>query len=533
MARPFDFGGVNLTAGGDGAGARPTAETPFCVVLLGDFSGRANRGICEPGTIAKRRAVMVDRDNFDEVLGRAGVEIRLPMEEDSAITLKFGELEDFHPDRIFQRVEVFGKLRELRGRLADSASFRRAAEELGISATASRKMDSAPVVSASAARLASGSLLDEVIEQEFVRQNLVNQSQARVTGERPGRGTDTVGEFARRVVAQHLVSNPDPRQAEVLALVDRAIGGLMRAVLHSPDFQALEAAWRSAFLLVRQLETGSRLKLYLIDVSKAELAAEIGASSFGASNLGASSDPSGKDLRETGVYRLLVEQSVETAGAEPWTLIVGNYSFGAGDEDVELLSGMARIASRAGAVFLGGAGPSLLGCDSLAAAPEVREWKAGAASRGWNELRRRAEAASVGLALPRFLLRLPYGKKTSALDTFDFEEFPETPVHEDYLWGNAAFALALMLGQGFSEAGWRMRPGSVAEIEKLPLHVYVKDGESQAKACAEVVLTEDAVESMIEAGLIPLVSFKGRDAVRVARFQSIAEPARALAGRWA
>jgi type VI secretion system protein ImpC len=129
-------------------------------------------------------------------------------------------------------------------------------------------------------------------------------------------------------------------------------------------------------------------------------------------------------------------------------------------------------------------------------------------------------------------LRLPYGKKTSPLEEFDFEEFAGTPVHEDYLWGNPAFAVALLLGQSFGEAGWEMRPGTAAEIDRLPLHVYQNGGESVPKPCAEVMLTEEAVERMVEEGLIPLVSFKGRDVVRVARFQSIAEPLRGLAGRW-
>ncbi len=138
----------------------------------------------------------------------------------------------------------------------------------------------------------------------------------------------------------------------------------------------------------------------------------------------------------------------------------------------------------------------------------------------------------MGLVLPRFMLRLPYGKATSPLESFEFEEFVDESVHEDYLWGNAAFAVALLLAQSFSEAGWEMHSGQIAEIEKLPLHVYVRDGESHVKPCAEVVLSEDAVERLVEEGLIPLVSFKGRDVARVARFQSISDPPRPLAGRW-
>jgi len=216
-------------------------------------------------------------------------------------------------------------------------------------------------------------------------------------------------------------------------------------------------------------------------------------------------------------------------------MIVGNYRFGPGDEDTALLSRMAQIASRARAPFLAEASPSLLGCSSFVSTPasttQPREWKAPSA-RGWAEMRHRPEAGSIALALPRFLLRLPYGKKTSPLESFDFEEFSGMPAHEDYLWGNPAFAVALVLGQSFSEAGWEMRPGTVVEIDKLPLHVYLRDGESEPKPCAEVLLTEEAAERMVEEGLIPLVSFKGRDLVRVARFQSIAEPLRVLAGRW-
>jgi type VI secretion system protein ImpC len=512
MPKPFDFGGVHLTAGEDSLAARPSAETPFCIAILGDFSGRANRGLNDSKVIGKRRAVLVDRDNFDQVLSRSGAEIGLPLGESSTSRLRFSELEEFHPDRIFQHLDIFGKLRDLRGRLQDPATFQEAAKDLGLrsrdSASAPGKPEPSPVVAPSAARLASGSLLDEMIEQ----------TEARDATSRPRRSSDEVEEFARRVVAQHLVSIPDPLQPEVLAVIDQAIGSLMRAVLHNRDLQALEAIWRATFLLVRQLETGSQLKLYLVDVSKQELAADLG---------------SATDLRDTGIYRLLVEKSMETQGAEPWALIVGNYSFGAEDYDVELLSRMARIAHRAGAPFLAEASSHLLGCSSLESTLHPREWKVPEKlAVGWAALRHLPEADAVGLALPRFLLRLPYGKDTSPLESFDFEEFPELPVHEDYLWGNPAFAVGLLLAQSFSKAGWKMRAGTATEVDKLPLHVYRRDAQPESKPCAEVLLTEDAAERIVEEGLIPLISFKDRDIVRVVRFQSIADPPRALAGRW-
>ena len=511
MPKPFDFGGVNLSAGEDSSGAHPAPETPFCIAILGDFSGRANRGIADAKSIGKRRAWLVDRDNFDEVLSRSGAEIQLPMDESGVLHLRFSELDDFHPDRIFQHVDIFAKLRDLRSRVQDRSSFEKVAEELGLRPrdAASQPAKPVPTVAPSAVQLASGSLLDEMIAQ----------TEARGVTDRPRRSTDEIHEFAQRVVAHHLVSTPDPRQPEIVAVIDRAIGSLMRAILHNPDFQALEAAWRATFLLVRQLETGSPLKLYLLDFSKQELAADLN---------------SANDVRETGLYRLLVEQSVETPGAEPWSIIVGNYSFGSASDDAKLLSRMARIASRARAPFLAAASPRLLGCSSLAATPYPREWEAPEPelARSWTELRHLPEAGSVGLALPRLLLRLPYGKKTSPIESFDFEEFADTPVHEEYLWGNPGFAVALLLAKSFNETGWEMRSGSAIEIDQLPLHISLKAGESQAKPCAEVLLTEDAVERMLEEGIMPLVSFKDRDRVRLARFQSIAEPPQGLAGRW-
>jgi len=513
MPKPFDFGSVNLSAGGESASARPSSKTPFCIAILGDFSGRANRKLSDSQTVGKRRTVQVDRDNLDEVLSSFGAEIQLPIGDGGALRLRFAELEDFHPDRVFEHLQAFGKLRDLRARLHDPSTFKEAAEELGLSSAAPAATEPPPVdssrsVAPSARRLASGSLLDQMIEQ----------TESRAAEVRPSRAPDEVREFAQRAAAKYLVSTPDPRQGEILAVMDRAIGGLMQSVLHDPHFQALEAIWRATFLLVRQLETSSQLKLFLIDISKEELTADLS---------------SGADLRDTGAYRLLVEKSVETPGAEPWAVLVGNYSFGAGREDAVLLAQMARIARLAGAPFLAGASPQLLGCSSLASTPRPREWNASVDRSCWSELRHLPESEAVGLALPRFLLRLPYGKKTSPLESFDFEEFPELPVHEDYLWGNPAFLVAVLLGQTFSESGWEMRLGTVTEIDRLPLHVYGKDGESEPKPCAEVLLTEDAVERMIEEGLIPLVSFKNRDSIRLARFQSVAAPPRPLAGRWA
>jgi type VI secretion system protein ImpC len=515
MAKPFNFGEINLdvTAGAIRSAGSPDSETPFRVAVLGDFSGRANRGVRETGAkLAGRRAVLVDRDNFDEVMAKLAPEIRLPIGRDDAMeSLRFSELDDFLPDRLFEQAEMFGRLRDLRLRVEDPATFPAVAAELGLGGRSGKPAPAArSAAPPSPERLAGGSLLDQMVEE----------TESRGGEARPSRAPDELQEFVRRVTEPHLEAASDPRQAEVLGLVDKAIGAQMRALLHVPDLQALEAAWRAVFFLVRRVETGTQLKLYLIDVSKEELAADLAASA---------------DLSASGLYRLLVEQSVGTPGAEPWTLIAGNYTFGPGRADAELLGRLAKIAAAAGAPFLAAGEPALVGCASFGESPSPRDWRLespGEDAQAWAALRGLPEASYIGLLLPRFLLRLPYGKNTRSVETFAFEEMVSEPAHEDYLWANPAFAAALLLAQTFSEQEWEMRPGALAVIDGLPLHVYERDGESELKPCAEALLTEDAADQILERGLMPLVSLKGRDVARLVRFQSIAQPPRALAGRW-
>ncbi|MDE3136158.1 MAG: type VI secretion system contractile sheath large subunit, partial [Acidobacteriota bacterium] len=453
--------------------------------------------------------------NFDEVMAKLAPEIRLPIGRDGAMeSLRFSELDDFLPDRLFEQAEMFGRFRDLRLRVEDPATFPAVAAELGLGGRSGKSESPAPASRPasppSPESLAGGSLLDQMVEQ----------TEERGGETRPSRAPDELQEFVRRVTEPHLVAASDPRQAEVLGIVDKAIGAQMRALLHVPDLQALEAAWRAVFFLIRRVETGSQLKIFLVDVSKEELAADLGASG---------------SLRESGLYRLLVEKSVGTPGAEPWTLLVGNYTFGPGRADAELLGRLAKIAAAAGAPFVAAADSRLVGCASFGESPSPRDWRVQQApedAEAWAALRGLPQASYVGLLLPRFLLRLPYGKSTRSVETFAFEEMAPESAHEDYLWGNPAFAGLLLLAQAFSEEGWNMRPGAVSAIDGLPLHVYERDGERRLKPCAEALLTEDAAERILERGLMPLVSLKGQDVVRLVRFQSIAQPLRALAGRW-
>jgi type VI secretion system protein ImpC len=516
MAKSISFGniGIGLTAGATAATARPEGGGPFQMALLGDFSGRSSRGLRDAGPqLAGRRPLLVDRDNFDEVLAKLGVAVRLQGAGGAgAVDIRFRELDDFHPDRLYRHLEMFQSLRQTRDRLHNPATFAAAAAEVhswsqGRSAEAGRPPEAPPP---ELAALAPEQLLDQIIGGPLDRP---------APTAAPQESTDW-NAFLRSVAAPYSIPRPDPKQPELVAQVDAATGALMRAVLHHPIFQALEALWRSVHFLVRRLDTDHGLKLCLLDVSRAELESDLAAA---------------EDLGATGLYRLLVEQTVGTPGAAPWAVLVGHYSFAATTADVGLLGRLTQIAQRAGAPFLGAATPSFVGCPSLARTPDPDDWTTALepeTREAWEALRRLPAATCLGLVLPRFLLRLPYGKDTDPAESFPFEELPPGASHEDYLWGNPAMAAAYLFGAAFNHAGWQLRPGMVQDIDGLPVHVYQNDGESESKPCAEVLLTHRAADAILDRGIMPLLSVRGTDQVRLAAFRSIAEPARPLAGRW-
>jgi type VI secretion system protein ImpC len=484
----------------------PDPETPFRVALLGDFSGRDNRGIVETGAaLRNRRVYTIDRDNFSEVLSRLKVELHIPIlgKDSPPVILHFTELDDFHPDRLFENLEVFDALKETRRSLKDPATFAALAKQLETSAT--------PAAPSAQFRKTepSGNLLDQILDATGDRSPPV-QSQ---------RSSD-LDEFVKQTVRPHRVSKPHPMQAELMTKVDAVSGELMRRILHHPDFQAIEAAWRGLYFLVSQVETDENLKLFLVDISKAELTADLLAAD---------------EVTSTGVYQLLVKQTEETGGEEFWALLAGNFSFDRTREDAALLSRLAKLARAAGAPFIAAAHPHLLGCDSLAETPDPDDWRLTTDNEtldAWAEVKELPEACFLGLVLPRFLLRLPYGKDTDPVERLDFEELEAKPRHEEYLWGNPSFACAYLLAQAFSQYGWNLHAGVIQDISGLPLHIYKEQGESRMKPCAETLLTQRAAEAILDQGFMPLLSFTNQDIIRLARFQSFADPPSPLLGRW-
>jgi type VI secretion system protein ImpC len=518
MSKPLTFGksDVFLSSTLDGTSGKIDPNTPFRILILGDWSGKGSRALQKSrDEIGRMRPVFVDRDNFDTVLGKMGVEVALRSTDPQVggATVKFAELDDFHPDGVYKHVGLFATLRNLRSELGNTRTFEAAAATVrGWSDAGGKRPNTTEEPEA------PPKALGNVTGADLLEQMLAGgQGQVPIASS-PTKGEDVAWEtFLQDLVKPYIQPGDNSEQPELIDVVDKTTSVLMRSILHDANFKELEAAWRALYFLVRGLDTGTELKLYLLDVTKNELTADLNST---------------EDLTETGIYKLLVEQTVATPGAEPWAVLCGNYSFGDDDKDIETLGRIAKIAHQAGAPFLSSVKPEVIGCDSPADLADCRETDKSNNNESFNLLRGLREATYLGLAVPRFLLRLPFGKDTDEIERFAFEEFEGTIEHEAYLWGNPAFICTYLLAQSFSEHGWDFRPGANLQVEGLPLHTFEEDGSFETKPCAEVLLSERAADAIMSKGVMPLLSLKGADTILLARFQSIAEPVSALNGPW-
>jgi len=472
-----------------------TDRSSFHIAVLGDFSGRANKGINEPATIAKRRLIEVDRDNLDEVLAKFDLELQLTLANNSTdtIAIPVKSFDDFHPDQLYQNVDVFSHLRSLRQRLQNNSSFAQAAEE--VQGWLPRDNAKAPTPAAvTPAQGATKISLDNLLDSVVTASRDVSQDADASSG------SAMVDRMIRQIVAPYVLPAADPRQDEMIAAVDQAIAAQMRFILHHPQFQSLEAAWLSLDFLVSRVETGPTQKIFVLDITKAELDADL----------------SRDDINPSGMYKRFCDHA---PGNTRFGLLLGNYRFAAQIEDVLLLLQLGEIAMQAGAPFMAAADEQWVGCESFALTADPDDWKYAVrdgVSNAWTMLRESSVAERLALTVPRFLLRVPYGKKSKAIDTFQFEEMPASHCHACYLWGNGAFVKAEQMARSFENKTKAIETG------KLPVHHYEDEGEQVTKPCAEILLTEKGGKKMLQQGLIPLWSVKNSDAILSRDFCSIA-----------
>ncbi|MFP4309691.1 MAG: type VI secretion system contractile sheath domain-containing protein [Desulfococcaceae bacterium] len=460
--------------------AEPAA--PFRVLVAADLMGRSPRKPLE-----LRRPRLVDRDNLEDLLERLAPELSLEISSGAPpVQLRFREMDDFHPDPLLDPLEKWldqhgDALRSVETEAPPKSAEETATQEVAIEDPPSSQTEAPPATEAG--------LLDQILDASEGGQ----KSETR----KPPPPKPLPNEVMESIVAPHRVAKPDPRETLLQGNREARLGELLRRLLHHPEFQALESVWRGLRWLVRNVETDADFQIHVLDLSREEI-----------------------DEPETAKALFRPEP-----GEPHWTAVTALHFFHPTDDDVSILAHLAEEAAAAGTPFITGATDAWVGCGRLADTPDPDDWADFPEPQGWNELRARDDAGYLGLALLRFLLRLPYGAKTDPVDELsDFEEMANPPRHEDHLWGHPGLACAKLLCDAFRRSGWGFRPGEVLDIDGLPVFVYQRDGESVATPTAEFYLTERAATRILKAGFMPLLSFKHQDRIRLARFQSIAAP---------
>jgi type VI secretion system protein ImpC len=500
---------LDVEAGRSSRDAAAADDRVFRILLLGEFTGAST------AADAPLRAIEVDRDNVDDLMAafRPSVRFRLGTEGGPEVVAEFECLGDFHPDHLLHRVPLLDALRELRQRARDGVLDLQ--DPLPASAADADGVTGTPAPPASAEGRGSDGLLDQILDETAGPprpQAGPAPSQSAPASAAAPEPSD-LRAFIESVLAPHRVREADPRQAALTVQVEETMVSVLRAILHHPAFQALESAWRGVDMLVRRLETGTQLKVYLLDIPGARLIAE----------LTGEGDNTGSAL-----HRAIVGAREQ---GTPWSVLSYLFTFDATTDDLALLERAGALARDAGAACIAAASPLLAGVASFATEQDGIE-PGFLDMPAWDALRGSDVARHIGLVLPRLLLRAPYDPREEPCEEIELEEMTSPPAHEDYLWGNPALVGALLLGRSFVDDGWRMRPDGALEIRGLPLHLYRRDGETVAKPCAEALLTDRVALRIMHAGLMPLLSQKNGDAVRLAGFQSIAEPASPLVGPW-
>jgi type VI secretion system protein ImpC len=305
----------------------------------------------------------------------------------------------------------------------------------------------------------------------------------------------------------------------IVAEIDRKLAEQINLIMHNPQFQALESAWRGLHYLVNNTETDEMLKIKVFNISKKELAKNL--KKF-----------KGTAWDQSPIFKKVYETEYGQLGGEPYGCLVGDYYFDHSAPDVELLSGIAQIAAASHAPFIAAASPTTMQMDSwgeLANPRDLTKIFQTPEYAAWRSMRDSDDSKYVGLAMPRFLSRMPYGAKTNPVEEFEFEEDTSGADSSKYTWCNAAYAMAVNINRAFKLYGWCSRIRGVESggaVEGLPVHTFPSDdGGVDMKCPTEIAISDRREAELAKNGFMPLIHRKNSDIAAFIGAQSLNKPA--------
>ena len=333
-------------------------------------------------------------------------------------------------------------------------------------------------------------------------------------------------ESAVKTLAAHALENASVISDDVLHSIDAIIAEIdkklteqINQIIHHEDYQKLESAWRGLHHLVNNTETDEQLKIRVMNISKKDLHKTL--RKF-----------KGTAWDQSPIFKKLYEEEFGQFGGEPYGCLVGDYHFNHSPPDVELLGEMSKVAAAAHAPFITGADPSLMNFESwqeLSNPRDLTKIYQTPEYAAWRSLRESEDSKYLGLAMPRFLGRQPYGAKGDPVEEFAFEEDTEGATSDKFAWVNAAYGMATNITRSFKEYGWCSRIRGVESggtVANLPTHTFpTDDGGVDMKCPTEIAISDRREAELAKNGFMPLIHRKNSDMAAFIGAQSLHKPA--------
>ncbi len=301
-----------------------------------------------------------------------------------------------------------------------------------------------------------------------------------------------------------------------IAELDKKLSAQLNEVMHAEAFQKLEGTWRGLHYLVHQSETGTSLKIRVLNATKAELAKDL---------------EKAVEFDQSTLFKKLYEEEYGQLGGEPYGLLVGDYEIGRHPEDINFIKQMSNVAAAAHAPFISGTGAEMFNLNSFADLPNPRDLAKifqGAEFAGWRSFRESEDSRYVALTLPHVLGRLPYGENFKRVEEFNFEENVDGKDNGKYLWMNAAWAYAARITDSFAKYGWFAKVRGVeggGAVQGLPVHTFkTDDGDVAMKCPTEIAISDRREFELSNLGFLPLLHAKNRDFAVFMGAQSAQKP---------
>ncbi|MBR9981942.1 MAG: type VI secretion system contractile sheath large subunit [Desulfatitalea sp.] len=361
-------------------------------------------------------------------------------------------------------------------------------------------------------------LQDDALQEANLLDTIINDSHMVREESQRTWAKEIISQFAKEVMeGQIKVSkNTEAMINARIAELDRMISDQLNEVMHHPDFQRLEGSWRGLNYLVQQTETSERMKIKVMNVSKKELLKDM---------------EKAPEFDQSAIFKKVYEEEFGMFGGHSYGVIIGDYEFGFAPRDMSLLEKISGVAAAAHAPFIAAASPRMFNWESfteLGGPRDIAKIFTSAEYTKWKSFRESEDARYVGLALPRILMRLPYGNATIPVEEFNFEEDVDGTDHQKYLWANAAYALAARMTEAFGKYGWCAAIRGVEGgglVKGLPTHTFKTDeGEVALKCPTEIAITDRREKEFADMGFIPLVHCKGTDYAAFFSVQSANKP---------